>query len=136
MPTLGKLSGSLYKIKVGATNITNLMSSGMKHSTGTRDVTTKDSGADSEFLATLHNWTKDFELIVALDAAYGVADLYTAKLARTPVAVVLSTGVTGDEQWSGNAIITELDIKTGVEDNVMVSGTLQGTGALTMDTVA
>jgi len=136
MATLGKLNGSLYKITNGGTSISNLSSNSVEFTTATRDVTTKDSGGDSEFLATLRGATFSYEAIVALDAAEGLEEIYDDFKLGTAVTIVFTTAVTGDVQWTQQAIHTSLNVSAPMEDNVTITGTILGTGAVTKSNVA
>ena len=136
MPTTGPINGTLYKITVAGTEIDSLTSNSVSFSTETRDVTTKDSGGNREILATVRSASFSAEGIVALDDTYAVEQLSTAERAGTAVAVVFTTGVTGDVQWSQSAIITSLEIDAPMEDNVTFSISMEGTGAVTMADVS
>lgn len=136
MPTTGKLLSDLYKITIGGTEITNLTSASVEWNTDTRDVTTKDSGGLSEILPTTYSSTMSFEAIVALDAAEGLEELYDDLKARTAVTVVMTTGVTGDVQWSSSGYLTALSMEAGTQDNVTMSGTITLTGDTTKSDVA
>ena len=46
----------------------------------------------------------------------------------------MSTNVSGDEYLEGNVLITEGGLSTPMEDNASMSGSMQGTGPLTMAT--
>lgn len=136
MPTTGPINGTLYKITVGGTEIDSLTSNSVSFSMDTRDVTTKDSSGNRELLATISSASYSAEGIVALDDTYGVEELYDAFIARTAVAVVFTTGLTGDVQWTQNAIITSCEIDAPMEDNVTFSASFEGTGAITKADVA
>ena len=48
----------------------------------------------------------------------------------------MSTNVTGDEKYSGTAFFTSLSLSAPNNDKATWTGTLQGSGALTIGTVA
>jgi len=135
MATTGKLSGTLWKITVGGTAINNLTTTSASFTMETRDVTTKDSTGNREFLSTVKSATFSAEGLVALDATYGLEELYTAYAAGTAVAIVYTTAVSGDVQFAQSAIITQLDTSAADNDNTTFSLSLQGTGAVTKSDV-
>lgn len=131
MATAGKLNGTLYKITVGATEIDNLTDNSVSFSVDTRDVTTKDSSGNRELLPTILSATYSGEAIVALDATYGAEELYDALVAKSAVTIEFTTNVSGDVQWSQSGYFTSVEIGAPMEDNVSVSFTIEGTGAIT-----
>lgn len=67
----------------------------------------------------------------------GAKDLLTAKLAKTKVAWVYGTGVSGDLKLSGTAaVISQIDLKGPVSENATGSITLEIDGAYTVGTFA
>lgn len=136
MATLGKLNGTLYKITIGGTAISNLTSNSMSVAVATRDVTTKDSSGNMEVLPTIFSATYSFEAIVALDATEGMEELYDVIAGKTESAVVFTTAVSGDVQFTQQGYITSWDISAPMEDNITITGSIQGTGAVTKADVA
>jgi TP901-1 family phage major tail protein len=135
MPTTGPINGTLYKITVAGTSIDSLTSNSVSFSNDTRDVTTKDSGGFREILATITSASYSAEGVVALDDAYATEELYDAFIAKVAVAVVFTTAVTGDVQWTQQAILTSCEIDAPMEDNVTFSVSMEGTGAITKSDV-
>lgn len=131
MATLGSINGTLYKITVGATTINDLTNCNASFTVATRDVTNKDSGGNMEILPTIFSASYDGEIIVALDASYGLEDLYDALVAKAAVTVEFTTNVSGDVQWSQSAYLTDVSISAPMEDNVTATFTAQGTGTVT-----
>lgn len=136
MPTTGKLLSDLYKITVGGTEITNLTNVSVSWNVDTRDVTTKDSAGNREILPTTFSGSMSGEIIVALDATYGIEELYDALAAKAAVTVVKTTGVTGDVQWSSSGYFTSVEDEAGTQDNVTASFTVELTGATTKSNVS
>ena len=62
--------------------------------------------------------------------------LATDLLAGTILTVVISTNVTGDEKYTGSAYFMSLALSAPNNDKATWTGQLQGTGALTIGTVA
>ena len=136
MATPGKLSGTIWKISVGGTSINNLTTTSASFTNETRDTTTKDSGGYREFLSTIKTATFSAEGLVALDATYGLDELWIAYDAQTAVAIIYTTAETGDIQFAQSAIITQLDSSAADNDNTTFSLSLQGTGAVTKSAVS
>jgi len=131
MASLGKLSGTLWKITVAGTAINGLTTTSASFTMETRDTTTKDSAGWREFLGTVKTSAFTAEGLVALDATYGLDELYIAYDTGTPVAIIYTTAESGDIQFSQSAIITQLDSAAADNDNTTFSLSLQGTGAVT-----
>jgi len=108
----------------------------------TRSVSSKDSGVWDESLAGKLSWE------VSSDALYSMGttgttneanDLYALMIARTPIYVAFakvggttpSWTVATSVKYTGQAIITGLDITANDGDNVTYSISMTGTGALT-----
>ena len=136
MPTTGKLSGTLVGVYSGSTLIGNSTSANLSYTVNTRETTTKDSSSSVTRLATTDDWSISGDFIIALDAAYGFSELFTAAKAKTPITVKFSTEVTGDKYWTGSGIITQCDFDAPMEDNCTGSYTIEAAGALTEATVA
>lgn len=131
MPSNGILNGTLYAIRIGGTQISNLTSNSLSLSRGEMDLTVKESGQDYEFRPTVKTQEFQFEGKMALDAAYGYEDLYDAWDAGTAVTALLTTGVTGDMTLSGTGYVLTLDKQDPMEDAITFSGTLKISGGLT-----
>ncbi len=63
-------------------------------------------------------------------------DLLTDLLAGTQLTVVMTTNVSGDEKFTGGAFFSSLSLSAPNNDKATFTGTLQGTGALTIGTVS
>lgn len=131
MATTGPINGTLYKITVGGTTINDLTNCSVSFSVDTRDVTNKDSSGNREILPTILGAEYSGEIIVALDATYGLEELYDALVAKAAVTVEFTTNVSGDVQWSQSAYLTSVEIGAPMEDNVTASFSATGTGAIT-----
>ena len=99
----------------------------------TRETTCKDSGQWKEFLYGQTEWSMSGEALFSYDATYGGEEIFNIAAAQTLVTATMGTGVSGDNAWEGEALVTEWSISSpGMNENVTVSFSLQGTGALTM----
>jgi len=95
------------------------------------DITTKDSGTNAEFMSGLKSGTGSTGGLYAegeLDALYAAYD------GTAVVVMKLSTEVTGEEYFSGDAIITSLQINSsGNQQAATFTCQFQFTGAFTKD---
>jgi TP901-1 family phage major tail protein len=145
MATTGPVNGtliSIYKDVSGTLKkIANATSHSFDISKDMIDVTSKDSAGAKEFIAGEYGWTMNVEAIFEDDASVGASqqsfkDLATDLLAGTILTVVISTNVTGDEKYTGSAYFMSLALSAPNNDKATWTGQLQGTGALTIGTVA
>ena len=145
MATTGPVNGtliSIYKDVSGTLKkIANATSNSFDISKDMIDVTSKDSAGAKEFIAGEYGWTMNVEAIFEDDASVGASqqsfkDLATDLLAGTVLTVVISTNVTGDEKYTGSAYFMSLALSAPNNDKATWTGQLQGTGALTIGTVA
>ena len=100
-----------------------------------------DSAGAKEFIAGEYGYTLNVEAIFEDDASVGASqqsfkDFATDLLAGTLLTIVISTNVTGDEKYTGSAYFSSLSLTAPNNDKSTWTGTLQGTGALTIGTVA
>lgn len=145
MATTGPVNGtliSIYKDVSGTLKkIANATSHSFDISKDMIDVTSKDSAGAKEFIAGEYGWTMNVEAIFEDDASVGASqqsfkDLATDLLAGTILTVVITTNVTGDEKYTGSAYFMSLALSAPNNDKATWTGQLQGTGALTIGTVA
>ena len=145
MATTGPVNGtliSIYKDVSGSLKkIANATSHSFDVSKDMIDVTSKDSAGAKEFIAGEYGYTLNVEAIFEDDASVGATqqsfkDLATDLLAGTLLTIVISTNVTGDEKYTGTAFFTSLSLSAPNNDKATWTGTLQGSGALTIGTVA
>ena len=103
----------------------------------TRDITTKASSGWRNVLGGTRSGTLTFSALHDMTVTTGLAELMTAfndassPLATGQCTVLFTTGVTGDDQFQADAILTSVDMSSGTEDNVTISGTFELTGAIT-----
>jgi predicted secreted protein len=145
MPTTGPVNGtliSIYKDVAGSLKkIANATSNSIDISKDMIDVTSKDSAGAKEFLAGEYGYTLNVEAIFEDDNSVGASqisykDLVTDLLAGTLLTIVMSSNVTGDEKYTGSAFFMSLSLSAPNNDKATWTGTLQGSGALTLGTVS
>lgn len=133
--TAGIVNGKMIGLYVGNELIAYAKSHKLSVKMATRDATSKDSGSWSEKLEGLLEWSVTGDSLFAFDAIHGVSELFESMTGRTKVSVKLSTEVTGDLKFSGEAFITALDLDAPNEENTTYSYSLEGTGPLTKTTI-
>ena len=132
MATTGILNTTLLRVYVGGTAVAHATDASISISQSPRDTTTKDSGGWRDLLEGLRQFSISTSALYAMDAAYGVDDLWTALSGRSEVTVKFSTEVSGDEYFEGTCYVTSLEISSsGAEDNASYSASFEGTGELT-----
>jgi predicted secreted protein len=145
MATTGPVNGtliSIYKDVSGTLKkIANATSNSLDISKDMIDVTSKDSAGAKEFIAGEYGYTLNVEAIFEDDASVGASqisykDLVTDLLAGTLLTIVMTSNVTGDEKYTGSAFFSSLSLSAPNNDKATWTGTLQGSGALTLGTVA
>jgi len=93
------------------------------------DVTSKGSLGWHEGIPTIKTWSIDFDgLVVEDDAAYKLLEAAYMDGEILQVEVVTPAG----NKYSGNAFLTDFSIDAPYDDAMTYSGTLQGTGPLTL----
>lgn len=144
MPTTGTPKGELYRITIGGTKVGHATSSGIDQSLATQEISSKDTGggAYTETIAAKISWTMPVEFLFNLDATIDTVDALTYEdlhdlfSARAAVAVKITTGVTGDTEYTGNALITALSSSFPNDEVATGSCTLTGVGALSTAVIA
>jgi TP901-1 family phage major tail protein len=145
MATTGPVNGTLISIYKDVSGTLKKIANATSHSFDVSkdmiDVTSKDSAGAKEFIAGEYGYTLNVEAIFEDDASVGATqqsfkDLATDLLAGTLLTIVISTNVTGDEKYTGTAFFTSLSLSAPNNDKATWTGTLQGSGALTIGTVA
>jgi predicted secreted protein len=102
----------------------------------TRETVDKDNvagyatsqGGQRSYSISFENFLSE-DLMLNTVTVNGLADLITLFEGES-FAWKFTTDVTGDQTFSGTAILTDLSLTAPVEENSTVSGTLTGTGAL------
>lgn len=135
MASTGVNEGKITGIYDGTTLISYATGSEWNVTMDTREITSKDSGAGKEFRPVRYSFEASGEFLFAEDATHGYEELYDKMVAGTAVTVKLSSGVTGDVEYSGSAYITSMNRSAPDGDNETFSATLQGTGTITKATI-
>jgi TP901-1 family phage major tail protein len=134
---MSKINATSIGIYIGGTLIGASTSGELSLSGNMIDVTSKDSGGDSEFLPGLRSGTMSVEgLVTDDDADYNQSDLFAAHIAGTELAIKYGVNTTGKKRFSAAGFITSLSQSAGMEDVATFSAEFQLTGAITEETIA
>lgn len=132
--TVGPLNASILLIYLGGNLVGHTTDISLKINNAMVDATTRNSAGWKETLAGLRSWSISLSGIVAFDDTTGWMALVQGIVNRSLFTVKFSTGITGDFFFSGNAHISATDINAKMEDSAKWTGTVEGTGALTIGT--
>ncbi len=135
MATTGKVNGTLLRVYVGGTAVSNTTSASIEFSMSGRDTTTKDSAGWKEIMEGLREWSISGDYLFAEDASYAYSDLFALMSGRTSVTLVFSSDVSGDLKYTGTAYLTSLSKEAPMEETASGSYTFEGTGALIESTI-
>lgn len=104
------------------------------------DATTKDSGGFSEVISGLRSFEISFDGLVDYtdegNSKQNVDTILALITGRNKVDFSFGTATVGDEVISGEGFIASLEISAEMESSVTYSGTITGTGSLTVATNA
>lgn len=128
--------GRLLTLRIGGTQIDNLISNGLSQSRDTRETTTKDSADDEESVGTIRRRSLSFNGLAsqASSAGAGFVALQNAYSSDAFVTWKLSSGTAGENYWSGSGTITKLDFEAPHDGNFTFSGEIKVTGVVTFGT--
>lgn len=145
MATTGPVNGTLISIYKDVASVLTKIANATSHSFDVSkdmiDVTSKDSAGAKEFIAGEYGYTLNVEAIFEDNASVGASqqsfkDLAADLLAGTLLTIVISTNVSGDDKYTGTAFFSSLALSAPNNDKATWTGTLQGSGTLTIGTVA
>jgi predicted secreted protein len=145
MATTGITNGTLiaiYKEVSGTlTKIANATSNDFEITKDMIESTNKDSAGWKEFIVGEGGFTMSVEGLFEEDGSVGAGglswkDVITDLLAGTSVTIVMTSNVTGDLKLSGSAFFSNLSLSAPKNDVTTFTASIQGTGVLTVGTVA
>lgn len=141
MATTGTVLSKFMKIYTGSSTpvaITCQNDLTLSVTTETFDSTCKDtdvSWADAE-PGTI-SWTVSGSANFSFDATNGYSELLDAQINGDTVPVVVQNAVAGDKKYSGNCLVTSLELNaSGINTAATYTFTLTGKGALTEATIS
>lgn len=131
----------LYAITSGGTDvaIAHLRSNSMNLETETIDMSTKSSNNWREFMAGYRSFTADAEGLTDWAASGGEIDssaLVAYFMSGATFKIRSTDKVVGSKYFEGDVILANFQITAAHDDAVLFTCSLQGTGALTFDTVS
>ena len=131
------INGTNLVIKVGGNPIMKATTASLELSVDMPDATTKDSQGWAEFFAGVRSFTLSTDGLIdyATASSVQINELVTMLINRTAVAMVFTTGTTGDAQLAGNVYVSSISQTADMESPSGFSVTFQGTGALTQTTL-
>lgn len=136
------IDGTDLRIYIGGNPIGHATSCSLSFSKETRETVSKDNvGGWSESESGQKSATLSFEGFFTETALLGgntvetAPDLFDAFSSDALISWKFTTGVTGSEEYSGNAIMNSLEFSAPVDENATHSGSLTVSGAVTKATV-
>ncbi len=129
-------NGTDIGIYVGATLIALGTSHDFEVAMETRDTSTKDSAGWKESCEAQRSWSMSGEFLFSESAAYGFDDLFAIYVARSTETIKISSGTSGEKEYSGDAFLTALSKSAPNEDSVSFSASFEGTGVLAETTIS
>jgi len=129
----GELLSKTVSITYGGVAIAKLTGWSLEVNKETVDITNLDSAGWKEFLVDLKDWSISFDGIVTRTGTGDYEELLQDMIATdTAVAIIISDSAAATNDISGSGYITSLPLTGAVGDKQTFSGSIQGTGALTV----
>lgn len=128
---MAKYNGTKLKLLSDGIALSNLKNITLTVNGATVDVTDKDSSGWKEILTGLKDWQISGECELNSASTLPASTLFARISAGTSCAVIFYHSVTGQLSYSGSGYYTKFEQKGGTEDNITISWSLMGTGALT-----
>lgn len=135
MATKNTLYGRLTVIFQDGTQLDNLISTGLKQSRATREITSKDSLDDFESRPTVKKRSMDFKAYASNTSVSNFEQLQAAYENGTTQVWKFSTGVSGSRYWSASGHVTQADLSATHDGTLELDGSVEITGAMTFGTV-
>ena len=131
MATTGILDGTDFLMYVDGTAVSYSESCTVHLAMATMDTTTKDSYNWTDKKPTIRSFDGSSDGNVALDASFGVHQLWGLINAQKEVIFKFATDEATDEYFSGSGYVTDLTITSPKGAPVTWSMSFEGTGKLT-----
>lgn len=136
-----KVNGTILKMYVSGSpdkKIANVKDISFSVSTKEIDVTDDDSLGWAEYLGGLRSWTAKATQNVDLKTPTGkegTTDLITKVMARTLVDFTFTTLLTGDTEFSGSALLTDVSPSRSAEGAITATIDMLGSGPFVVATI-
>ncbi|MEM6397484.1 MAG: phage tail tube protein [Bacteroidota bacterium] len=141
--TAGIIDGSLMRLELEDEKLIHATSCSLSLSAETRETSSKDiQGNYTAAEVGKLSWTASCEGLYSQDdeidsvARADVEQLFDYFAARQKITMKMTTGVTGDIEYSGEVIITSVEFSHPDGENGTYSIQLQGSGPITKTAVA
>lgn len=121
------ITGKGGSVKLDSSNIAEMNNWSLNPTAGEVDTTSFDSGDWKEFMGNLKEWTGSSEG----NLVKGHVTTVFNKLGTIAALELKVTATDGDIVFTGQALITSIDIDVPVDDKATISIDFRGTGALT-----
>jgi len=108
MATTGIVQGDVMGVYIGGTLIAATLVNNFDLGLDLRDANNADTGDSKSKLPGRYGGSVSGRSHFEFDAAYGYSDLFAVLIGRSQVAVVFSSEVIGDKEYSFNGYITQL----------------------------
>jgi len=135
MASAGIINATIVHITVGRVKINHQLSAELNITMEPRETLNKDSNSWRGRARGAMSFELSGEAEMAPDAALGFEQLFNAFAANQSVNIAFTTAVTGDKEYKGTAVITNLTQSAGVEENVNISYSFAGNGAIAKATI-
>lgn len=134
---MAKLNGTNMRIIAGGVAIAGCKSFTLNTNLNLFDASDKDSAGWAVRGAGQKSWTVDFDGLYDPAGVYNAEELTDLIINRASVTLEMATidGTGGGQKWTGTAYLESHSLTAPMEDVVTITGTFQGTGALTKGTV-
>lgn len=132
--TIGPLNASALLIYLGGSLVAHTTDINFKLDNALVDATTRNSGGWKETIAGLRSWSLTVSGVIAFDDTTGWMTFVQGIANRSLFVVKFSTGITGDYYFTGNARIMATGAAAKMEATATFTGTIDGTGPLTIGT--
>jgi predicted secreted protein len=136
MATTGDHLGNLRLMYVDDVAIGCTTSMSLSLSSESVDSTCKDNNGARQSLAGQQNWSVSIAGNQVFENTVSVDDLVTLWKNRTEFECKLSTNVTGDVEYTGDAYIESMEIVDNVNEVATWTANVVGTGPITAATIA
>ena len=134
MPTTGVFNGTNLVLQVQGNEIGHTTSCSLSLSNDLPEATTKDSNGYAEHIAGVISGEISFDGLVAYDDTTNAIELNDFINARTQITCIFGTTVTGDEVYTAEGFLNNVETTAEMESPVSYSGSITLTGAITKST--
>lgn len=128
--------GTLLLVQIGGVTLTGLVDNSLEYDPGLQEDTTKDHSSHKHYSAFEDDWSVNFSALYDPTGTYNAKAILAAAKAGTEVTVIFGEITSAADYWTGPAKFGPVTLTGPKGSPSEVSGTLQGTGALTPSTTA